>query len=104
MSDTSQELGNLSVRKRDWEELLKNPAWEQLVGVLQEQADALQQQILFKPLTDQMGLYERERLLGKLEGLLSVTATVESLQQELSLDILQAKQRKEQGDVVDEIL
>ena len=104
MSDTSQELGNLSVRKRDWEALLKNPAWEQLVDILQEQANTLQQAILFKPLTDQMGLYERERLLGKLEGLLSVTATVESLQQELSLDIRQAKQRKEQGDVVDEIL
>lgn len=104
MSDTSQELGNLSVRKRDWEVLLKNPAWEQLVDILQEQANTLQQSILFKPLTDQMGLYERERLLGKLEGLLSVTATVESLQQELSLDIRQAKQRKEQGDVVDEIL
>ena len=104
MSDTSQELGNLSVRKRDWEALLKNPAWEQLVDILQEQANTLQQSILFKPLTDQMGLYERERLLGKLEGLLSVTATVESLQQELSLDIRQAKQRKEQGDVVDEIL
>ena len=104
MSDTSQELGNLSVRKRDWEVLLKNPAWEQLVDILQEQANTLQQLILFKPLTDQMGLYERARLLGKLEGLLSVTATVESLQQELSLDIRQAKQRKEQGDVVDEIL
>ena len=100
MSDNVQELGNLSVRKRDWEELLNNPAWEQLVDILQEQANALQQSILFKPLTDQMGLYERERLLGKLEGLLSVTATVESLQQELSLDISQAKQRKEQGDVV----
>ena len=104
MSDTSQELGNLLVRKRDWEEVLKNPAWEQLVDILQEQANTLQQSILFKPLTDQMGLYERERLIGKLEGLLSVTATVESLQQELSLDIRQAKQRKEQGDVVDEIL
>lgn len=102
--ENSQELGNLSVRKRDWEELLENPAWGQLVGVLQEQADALQQSILFKPLTDQMGLYERERLLGKLEGLLSVTATVESMQQELSLDITQAKQRKEQENVVDEIL
>lgn len=102
--ENSQELGNLSVRKRDWEELLENPAWGQLVGVLQEQADALQQSILFKPLTDQMGLYERERLLGKLEGLLSVTATVESMQQELSLDISQAKQRKEQENVVDEIL
>ena len=74
------------------------------MDILQEQANTLQQSILFKPLTDQMGLYERERLLGKLEGLLSVTATVESLQQELSLDIRQAKQRKEQGDVVDEIL
>lgn len=102
--ENSQELGNLSVRKRDWEELLENPAWGQLVGVLQEQADALQQSILFKPLTDQMGLYERERLLGKLEGLLSVTATVESMQQELSLDITQAKQRKEQENGVDEIL
>lgn len=104
MMDSIQELGNLSSRKRDWEELLENPAWGQLVGVLQEQADALQQSILFKPLTDQMGLYERERLLGKLEGLLSVTATVESMQQELSLDITQAKQRKEQENVVDEIL
>lgn len=47
-----------------------------------------------------MGLYEQERLLGKLEGLLSVTATVESMQQELSLDISQAKQRKEQDNVV----
>ena len=103
MMDSIQELGNLSVRKRDWEELLENPAWGQLVGVLQEQADALQQSILFKPLTDQMGLYERERLLGKLEGLLSVTATVESMQQELSLDITQAKQLKEQENGVDEI-
>lgn len=99
MEDT-QELGNLSARKREWEELLENPAWGQLVGVLQQQADALQQTVLFAPLADQMDLYKRERLLGKLEGLLSVTATVESLQQELGLDISQAKQRKEQSDVV----
>ena len=90
--ENPKDIGSLKVLSRDWENLLANPAWAILVDTLQAQADQLQQAILFAPVGSDADMWERERKIGKLQGLLSVTETVESMQQELSLDLLNAKE------------
>lgn len=89
-----EEVGNLAQAKRDWEELISNPAWSQLVKAVQEQVDGLQHHILFAPITDENNLYMIERKKGMLEGRLSLQTTAQALMENVALDFNMAVAKK----------
>lgn len=92
--DQMEEVGNLAQAKRDWEELISNPAWAQLVKAVQDQVDGLQQQVLFAPITDENNLYMVERQKGMLEGRLSLQRTAQALMESVALDFNMAVAKK----------
>ena len=92
MTEEIKGVPQLRERQRDWERLLSNPAWGQLIETLQAQADALQKEVLYRPLTCDADVYQRERQAGRLIGLLSVTDTVMTLQSEIEVEIDRLKQ------------
>ena len=93
-SDKYEEVGNLASLKRAWEELQKNPAWVSLVEAIQAQTDALQQDVLFGPVTSAGDSYLMERKKGQLEGRLSITATATAMFEGVCQDLETAQQRK----------
>jgi hypothetical protein len=93
--DNMTEVGNLHEAKRDWERLLENPAWIQLMGAVQAQTDSLQQDILFSPISSESDLFMCERKKGMLEGRLSLTATAQALVESVQLDLNLATKEKE---------
>jgi hypothetical protein len=90
-----QEVGNLAQAKRDWEELISNPAWLSLIQAIQAQADTLQNEILFGPVESTGDLYMAERKKGMLEGRLSITATAAAMLESIGYDYQQAVANKE---------
>lgn len=100
--DEMTEPGNLSKAKRDWEDLLKNPAWVQLVEAVQAQTDTLQQSILFGPVRTAEDLYKCEREKGMLEGRLSITATAHAMKESIEVDLNEALNRKGSENVEEE--
>lgn len=92
--DQMEEVGNLAQAKRDWEELISNPAWAQLVKAVQDQVDGLQQEVLFAPITEENNLYMVERKKGMLEGRLSLQATAQALMENVALDFNMAAAKK----------
>ena len=94
-TDELQEPGNLSERKRAWENLTESTAWVELMQVLQQQADSLQQDILFGPVASEGDVYAMERKKGQLEGRLSLAGTVNTIIQNIEFDLQQAIERKD---------
>lgn len=86
-SDPMDRRRELIEEKKMWEGLLDLPQWQKLIGVLQEQADMLQAQVVFTPLTGADAAFAQEYLKGKLAGLLQVSKTVEGLMAEIQLEI-----------------
>lgn len=92
--DEYEEAGNLASAKRAWEALLVNPAWVSLVEAIQAQTDALQQDVLFGPVTNAGDSYLMERKKGQLEGRLSITATATAMFEGVCADLQLAQQNK----------
>ncbi len=77
----------LSVRYREFKVLLSSRAWAQLVGTLQEQADALQRQIVYGTVTCEGDVYAAERAKGQLIGLLSASAAAQTILEDLEYSL-----------------
>lgn len=92
--DEYEEAGNLASAKRAWEDLFANPAWLSLVEAIQAQTDALQQDVLFGPVTSAGDSYLMERKKGQLEGRLSITATATAMFEGVCADLQLAQQNK----------
>lgn len=88
--DDMKDAGNLQDAKRNWERLLENPAWVQLIAALQAQTDSLQQEILFGPVVASSDLYRLERMKGQLEGRLSITSTAQAMFEGVQTDLNEA--------------
>lgn len=86
-----------SEKKKYWEGLHMNPAWVSLCQALQQQADALQEQIIFSPVLSIEDTYRTEGMKGELRGKLSVSSTAEAMYQEACVEVLEKKQEN-QGD------
>lgn len=67
--------------------LLSSPAWLRLIQNIQEQADSLQNQIIFGEVTSTGEAFRAERLKGQLIGLLSLNATAKTIEESLEIDI-----------------
>lgn len=89
MSDSSDVLADLHYQRRGWEKLIETPEWGTLIRVLQDQADALQAKVVFTPLTRGDDIYLQEFMKGQLEGRLSISNTVETLMEQLDVQIRQ---------------
>lgn len=87
MSDDRERLADLQHERRQWESLIESPEWGKLVGILQEQADGLQREILFMPLASADMAYTQEFRKGQLEGRLSISNTVETILENLQVEI-----------------
>ena len=87
--DTRIEYEKLSPseQKKYWEGLHSNPAWVSLCQALQAQADSLQQEIVFAPVTSVEDTYHLERQKGMLQGKLSVSVTAEAMYQTACVEI-----------------
>lgn len=92
------DLTSLIVQKRELEELLNHPQWLKLISVLQEQADGLQQLIVFTPLAGMDMALKQEYQKGQLEGRLSISSTVQAMLDSLARDIEAARGKKEEDD------
>ena len=92
--EAPQGVSSLTVQKRELQDLLSSRAWAQLVGVVQEQADALQRKVVFGPITCTGDIYEMERAKGQLLGLVSLTNTAQTMLEDLehSLKLLETKE------------
>lgn len=77
-------------KKRAIERLLEEPAWRMIVSVVQEQTDAIQNEVLFAPVASVEDVYRLERKKGALEGRLSLTATVGALLENCEYEIRMA--------------
>ena len=75
---------------REVQVLLSSRAWGTLVSMVQEQADALQNQLLRSPVESIGDALKMERVKGELLGRLSLTDTVDSwvetLQYQINMD------------------
>lgn len=78
MTEESQDKTALTIQLRELQDLLLLPAWAQLVGEIQAQANALQDQVVFAPVTCEGDVYVAERKKGQLIGLLQLTATAQT--------------------------
>jgi hypothetical protein len=87
MSDDRSRLSDLQFERKQWEKLIESPEWGKLVAILQTQADALQQEILFSPLAGHDAVFTQEFRKGQLEGRLSITNTVETVLGEIQAEI-----------------
>lgn len=93
-----EDAGNLSQAKKDWERLLENPAWVQLVRAIQAQVDTLQNEILFGSLQVENYALVTERKKGQFEGRLSLIATAEAMAESVSFDLQAALEKKEENE------
>lgn len=89
--ERARDLVTLSDEKREWQRLLDSPQWGKLMAVVQEQVDNLQQVIVFTPLGSADGVYRQEFQKGQLEGRLSVGNTVQSIIENLDIEIERVK-------------
>ncbi len=90
-----EEPSNIIDQKKDMERLLESSAWGMIVATVQEQVDALQQDILFGPVGSVDDLFPLERKKGMLQGMLSLQNTAQLLLEELEMDLQLARQRQE---------
>lgn len=86
---------NILEQKKEMERLLDSPAWGMIVATVQEQVDALQQDILFGPVTGQDDFIVLERKKGLLAGMLSLQNTAQTLLEGLEYELQQANLKKE---------
>jgi len=86
---------NILDQKKGMERLLESPAWLMIVATVQEQVDALQQDILFGPVRGQDDFIILERKKGLLAGMLSLQNTAQTILEGLELDYQLAQQQKE---------
>lgn len=89
------DLASLNVEKREWEELLDSPKWQQLTSVLQQQTDALQQEVVFTPCRGFDECLEQEFKKGKMAGMLNISVTIQGILASLEIDIQHAKENKD---------
>ena len=87
MNDPADQRRELIEQKTMWEALQSSPAWLKLVIVLQSQADSLQTEVVFRPLSSMDGILQQEFQKGKLCGLLQVSNTVEGILNDLQIEI-----------------
>lgn len=92
-----QDPANILDQKKEVQRLLESPGWGMIVAMVQEQVDALQQEILFGAVCCAEDLYRLERKKGMLEGRLSLQATANQLVEQLDIDIERAR-RKEKSN------
>lgn len=97
MSDDTSRLSDLHFERKQWEKLIESPEWGKLVGILQQQADALQQEILFNPLAGHDAVFAQEFRKGQLEGRLSISNTVETVLGEIQAEIETLTRKDEDG-------
>lgn len=94
-----QEPSNFFEQKKMFQDLQESPAFRKLCEKVQEQCDALQDAIIFSPVLGEADVYARERDKGRLEGRLSLQATLTTLLEELEYDYQHALEAKEQRNV-----
>lgn len=92
--EPKQDLTNLTIQYREFEALLSSRAWAQLVGALQSQADGLQQQIIFSTVESTSDIYRLERLKGQLMGILALSATAQSMKEDMELQLNMDRQEE----------
>ena len=85
----------LREQKREFQRLLESRAWVRLATILQEQADSLQKGVIFVPLKSLDGALEMEYNKGRLAGILSVTAILETEMANLDTEIEIAEAKEE---------
>lgn len=94
---SSETVTRLSDQKKGWEKLIATPEWGQLVAMLQGQVDSFQQQILFRPLAKLEDALPQEYMKGQIEGRLSISATVETIIEQLEGELNIERKRNEHG-------
>lgn len=87
MAEELKDPVNIKERIKEFEALLKSPAWIILSQMIQAQVDDLQNQILFVPVESEGDAWKVERMKGKLEGRLSLAATAMAILDELQYDM-----------------
>jgi len=95
MQDEYEDSANISDQKKELQRLLDSPAWGHIIRVIQQQTDSLQNEILFGAITSEADLYMMERRKGMLEGRLSLSSTVETMMENLAVDLNAAIEKKE---------
>ena len=93
LNDPQTRLIQLIEERKMWEALTSAPAWAKLISTLQEQADDLQRNIIYHPLTCLDEIYLQEFRKGQQEGLLSITTTAETMISELDFEISRIKEQ-----------
>ena len=93
---------NLSGVLREWELLLNNPAWVSLVKALQDQADSMQNEVMFGEIHGPETLYMMERMKGRIEGRISITATALAMYESVKQDLETARATQGENDVAEE--
>ena len=78
MADIEQELQGALESKRVLEQLLENKGWVRAVALTQEQADRLQNEILFTPCVGLDSAMAQEYKKGQLEGRLCLSALIQT--------------------------
>lgn len=73
-----QEISKCLETKRLLEQLLESPAWARVVGIVQEQVDAYQREVLFTPCLSVDSAFSQEYKKGQIEGRLSISMAVET--------------------------
>jgi hypothetical protein len=68
---------NLSL-KRELEQFLESPGWARVQGIVQQQVDALQREVLFTPCSSVDSAFSQEYKKGQIEGRLSISTVVEA--------------------------
>lgn len=76
MTDQRMTLENQLEKRRALTQLLENRGWIALQGILQEQVDNLQNEILFTPCLNLDSTIAQEYKKGQLEGRLSLAQLV----------------------------
>jgi hypothetical protein len=97
LNDPQTRLINLIEERKGWEKLTSTPEWLKLVTTLQGQADDLQRNIIYHPLTSLDEIYLQEFRKGQLEGRLSVTVTAETILSDLDFEISRLKEQLDAG-------
>jgi len=97
LNDPQTRLINLIEERKMWETLTLSPSWMKLVTTLQSQADDLQRNIIYQPLTSLDAVYLQEFRKGQLEGRLSITVTAETIISDLDFEISRVKEQLDAG-------
>lgn len=87
MSEELNDPVNIKERIKEFEALLKSPAWVNISTMIQAQVDGLQQEILFGPVESEGDVYRLERKKGMLEGRLALAATAMAMLEEYQFDL-----------------